>query len=60
MKIAKEIPPYDENKNVLDNAEHFELNSERSNLNEENKNISFKIWLPWKLLPAVQTTNSKG
>lgn len=46
MKIAKEIPLYDENKNVLDNAEVLELHTERFNLTEEQKNICFNAWLP--------------
>ncbi|XP_053323791.1 uncharacterized protein LOC128497653 [Spea bombifrons] len=46
MKLLKEIPPYNSNLDAFGNADVFESNTEKHNLNNEQRNRLFKIWLP--------------
>lgn len=43
MRIGKEIPPYDENEKVFDDAEEFESHTDTFNLINQQKNVCFKV-----------------
>ncbi|XP_073525205.1 uncharacterized protein [Phyllobates terribilis] len=56
MKIVKDIPKYNEKVDAFDNADIFESNTDKFNLNDEQKNKAFKVWLPSHMAKRLQVT----
>ncbi|KAE8595232.1 hypothetical protein XENTR_v10015643 [Xenopus tropicalis] len=49
LKIVKNIPHFNPNKNVLMNSDLFESHIERYDLSEEQKNKALKLWVPARI-----------
>ncbi|CAJ0968385.1 unnamed protein product [Ranitomeya imitator] len=56
MKIVKDIPNFNDKMDAFYNADIFESNTDKYNLNDEQKNKIFKVWLPSHMGKRLQTT----
>ncbi|XP_040278136.1 posterior protein-like [Bufo bufo] len=56
IKICKDIPAYTDKMDAFHNADIFESNTDKFNLNNEQKNKVFKVWLPSHMARRLETT----
>ncbi|XP_040275701.1 posterior protein-like [Bufo bufo] len=56
MKITKDIPTYNDKMDAFHNADIFESNTDKFNLNNEQKNKVFKVWIPSHMARRLETT----
>ncbi|XP_073518975.1 uncharacterized protein [Phyllobates terribilis] len=56
MKIVKDFPKYNEKMDAFYNADIFESNKDKFNLNDEQKNKTFRVWLPSHMAKRLQIT----